>query len=71
MLFAKRSQLPVWEYKEKFLDILNKHQIMVLVGETGSGKTTQVGGWPERGRDWYLSIEITVVNCTYSQLNDC
>lgn len=34
--------LPVWEYKEKFCEILNNHQILVLVGETGSGKTTQV-----------------------------
>jgi len=45
MLFAKRSQLPVWEYKEKFLEIMNKNQIMVLVGETGSGKTTQIPQW--------------------------
>ena len=43
-LFRKRTQLPVWEYKEKFIDIMNKNQVMVLVGETGSGKTTQVSG---------------------------
>lgn len=41
-LLTKRKMLPVWEYKEKFCDVLNKNQIMVLVGETGSGKTTQV-----------------------------
>ena len=41
-LFRKRSQLPVWEYKDKFIDTMNKNQVMVLVGETGSGKTTQV-----------------------------
>ena len=41
-LYRKRLQLPVWEYKEKFVEILNKNQTMVLVGETGSGKTTQV-----------------------------
>ena len=35
-------QLPVWEYQEKFLDLLAKHQTICLVGETGSGKTTQV-----------------------------
>jgi len=42
-LLAKRKSLPVWEYKEKFVEIVNKHQTLVLVGETGSGKTTQVG----------------------------
>ena len=41
-LLAKRKSLPVWEYKEKFVEVLNKHQTLVLVGETGSGKTTQV-----------------------------
>jgi len=41
-LFRKRIGLPVWEYQEKFLDLLNKHQTICLVGETGSGKTTQI-----------------------------
>ena len=40
-LFRKRVQLPVWEYQEKFLDLLARHQTICLVGETGSGKTTQ------------------------------
>jgi len=42
-LYRKRTTLPVWEYKDKFIDTLNKNQCLVLVGETGSGKTTQVG----------------------------
>jgi HrpA-like RNA helicase len=37
--------LPVWEYREKFLELLNKNQCIVLVGETGSGKTTQIPQW--------------------------
>jgi pre-mRNA-splicing factor ATP-dependent RNA helicase DHX15/PRP43 len=41
-LFRKRIGLPVWEYQEKFLELLGKHQTICLVGETGSGKTTQV-----------------------------
>ena len=41
-ILKKRLQLPVWEYKETFNDILLRHQSFVLVGETGSGKTTQV-----------------------------
>jgi len=44
-LFRKRITLPVWEYKEKFMDILNKNSILALVGETGSGKTTQIPQW--------------------------
>lgn len=41
-ILKKRLQLPVWEYKERFTDILMRNQSFVLVGETGSGKTTQV-----------------------------
>jgi len=41
-LYRKRTTLPVWEYKDTFIDTLNKNQCLVLVGETGSGKTTQV-----------------------------
>lgn len=41
-ILKKRLQLPVWEYKESFSDIITRHQTFVLVGETGSGKTTQV-----------------------------
>ena len=41
-LFRRRSKLPVWEYKDKFNSLMNSTQVFVLVGETGSGKTTQV-----------------------------
>lgn len=41
-ILKKRLQLPVWEYRERFTEILMRNQSFVLVGETGSGKTTQV-----------------------------
>lgn len=44
-IFRKRIQLPVWEYKEKFFKVLSENQVTVLVGETGSGKTTQIPQW--------------------------
>uniref|UniRef100_A0A7N8Y6K9 RNA helicase n=1 Tax=Mastacembelus armatus TaxID=205130 RepID=A0A7N8Y6K9_9TELE len=44
-ILKKRLQLPVWEYKENFTDIITRHQSFVLVGETGSGKTTQIPQW--------------------------
>lgn len=37
-----RKKLPAHDSKEKLLTLLQQHQIVVLVGETGSGKTTQV-----------------------------
>ncbi|CCD63139.1 RNA helicase [Caenorhabditis elegans] len=44
-IWEKRSQLPVWEYKEKFMELLRNNQCITLVGETGSGKTTQIPQW--------------------------
>lgn len=41
-ILEKRRTLPVWLQKEEFLKTLNANQTLILVGETGSGKTTQV-----------------------------
>lgn len=32
----------VWEQREEFFEMIRKNQTIVLVGETGSGKTTQI-----------------------------
>lgn len=37
-----RRDLPVHAQRQEFLDIFHSTQIMVFVGETGSGKTTQI-----------------------------
>ena len=34
--------LPVWQAKPHFVRMVQEHQTTILVGETGSGKTTQV-----------------------------
>jgi pre-mRNA-splicing factor ATP-dependent RNA helicase DHX15/PRP43 len=41
-ILEKRRSLPVWHQKEEFLQVLKANQTLILVGETGSGKTTQV-----------------------------
>ena len=44
-IFEKRRELPVWDYFEEFQSMVREHQVTVLVGETGSGKTTQIPQW--------------------------
>jgi HrpA-like RNA helicase len=34
--------LPAWEAKEQLFLLMKQHQCIILQGETGSGKTTQV-----------------------------
>jgi HrpA-like RNA helicase len=41
-LLAVRKRLPVYPYREEFLAALASHPVLVVVGETGSGKTTQL-----------------------------
>ncbi|CAI5509242.1 unnamed protein product, partial [Closterium sp. Naga37s-1] len=41
-ILEKRKTLPVWQQKQEFVELLKKEQIIVLVGETGSGKSTQI-----------------------------
>ncbi|KAJ0691657.1 putative RNA helicase [Helianthus annuus] len=41
-ILEKRKTLPVWHQKEEFLKALRENQTLILVGETGSGKTTQI-----------------------------
>merc|ERR1719272_2272310 len=41
-ILEKRRLLPAWEARKDFLKLIKKNQTVVLVGETGSGKTTQL-----------------------------
>lgn len=38
----KRKTLPVYQYRKEFLSAIEQYQILIVVGETGSGKTTQL-----------------------------
>lgn len=37
-----RRSLPIFPYREDLLSAIGEHQILVIEGETGSGKTTQI-----------------------------
>lgn len=41
-MLQHRKQLPIAKYKDEILSILDRSQILVLSGETGCGKSTQV-----------------------------
>lgn len=41
-LAAQRERLPIRQYRDQILYCLEHYQTLVLVGETGSGKSTQV-----------------------------
>ncbi|XP_024374932.1 pre-mRNA-splicing factor ATP-dependent RNA helicase DEAH1 [Physcomitrium patens] len=41
-ILEDRKCLPIFAYREQLLDAIRDHQILVIEGETGSGKTTQI-----------------------------
>jgi ATP-dependent RNA helicase DDX35 len=53
---AARRALPIFRHREEILYLVERHAVLVLVGATGAGKTTQVpqylaeAGWAAAGR---------------------
>nr|XP_044993371.1 putative ATP-dependent RNA helicase DHX57 isoform X2 [Jaculus jaculus] len=41
-ILQERRSLPAWEERETILKLLSKHQVVVISGMTGCGKTTQI-----------------------------
>lgn len=41
-LLDERKQLPVFQHREQVLEALRRHRVLVIAGETGSGKSTQI-----------------------------
>lgn len=37
-----RRALPVYEHEEEMVRLIRENKVVLIVGETGSGKTTQV-----------------------------
>ncbi|KAF2754379.1 ATP-dependent RNA helicase DHX8 [Pseudovirgaria hyperparasitica] len=38
----QRKSLPVYKFRKQLLDAVRQHQLLIVVGDTGSGKTTQL-----------------------------
>ncbi|GFP99044.1 putative pre-mRNA-splicing factor ATP-dependent RNA helicase dhx16 [Phtheirospermum japonicum] len=55
-LRSERTILPIHSYKDKLIEAINDHRVLIIVGETGSGKTTQIpqylheAGYTARGK---------------------
>lgn len=43
-MWAVRSKLPAFHQRDDLLSALNSHQVTIVAGQTGCGKSTQVIG---------------------------
>ena len=41
-LRKSQSKLPIAEYKQQILDTVEQNQVVIVAGDTGCGKSTQV-----------------------------
>ena len=41
-ILEQRQSLPIYKLKDELIKAINENQILIVVGETGSGKTTQM-----------------------------
>jgi len=48
-LEQQRRSLPVYKVRQDLLDLVREHQVLICVGETGSGKTTQLTQYLHEG----------------------
>jgi pre-mRNA-splicing factor ATP-dependent RNA helicase DHX16 len=37
-----RKSLPIYQFRDEIIQAVHDHQVLIIVGETGSGKTTQI-----------------------------
>ena len=45
----QRESLPVFKFRDQLLRAVDEHQLMIVVGDTGSGKTTQLTQYLQEG----------------------
>jgi len=57
-LQADRKLLPMYIYREELLQAIAEHQVLIIVGETGSGKTTQVCTVPFEQLPQYGALQV-------------
>ncbi|KAL2162528.1 hypothetical protein VTH06DRAFT_7442 [Thermothelomyces fergusii] len=41
-MLASRMELPMWQFRQQVVDIVEREQVVIVCGETGCGKSTQV-----------------------------
>ncbi|AEO59389.1 hypothetical protein MYCTH_2307634 [Thermothelomyces thermophilus ATCC 42464] len=41
-MLASRMELPMWQFRQQVVDMVEREQVVIICGETGCGKSTQV-----------------------------
>ena len=58
---AERRNLPMYKFRTELMEAIAQYQVIIVVAETGSGKTTQVG---QATSHWYVLSNAAVCHCS-------
>ncbi|KAI9268196.1 P-loop containing nucleoside triphosphate hydrolase protein [Phascolomyces articulosus] len=58
-IIDQRESLPTFEYKNELIDAIREYNVLVVIGETGSGKTTQIPQYILEGLPELKKIGVT------------
>lgn len=64
-----RQSLPVFEKQEEIVKIIKENKVVLIVGETGSGKTTQVCFFVVNRRKNFIPCDNFISNLYYMYFN--
>lgn len=57
-LLTTRQELPVYQHRDMILEKINNNNVVVIAGETGSGKSTQI---PQ----FVLEVQNILLSCVW------
>lgn len=60
---AVRRSLPVFPFREELLAAVASHQVLIIEGETGSGKTTQIPQYLFEEVQWCRGTGAPILCC--------
>ena len=53
-LRSSQANLPIAAKRSEIVDLVAKNKILLIAGDTGCGKSTQVGGWNHASSDFNI-----------------
>ena len=59
-ILEQRQSLPIYKFKDELIKAVNDNQILIVIGETGSGKTTQLTQYIAEAGLQVISIVISI-----------
>ena len=67
-LLDQRRSLPVFQFKSKFLELFRSRNLIIVAGETGSGKSTQIPQFVLEASCDFLVVPKAIQNCVETDI---